>query len=98
MNKKQRDNRDHIIRNSSGSLPRILLYATSDKSDQKSMLGKEWFKKTLEGKTVRFPNCYKDLGLKSAYERMDAYKALLQSSAEAQADSTWAAGTPGIPK
>jgi HK97 family phage major capsid protein len=85
---KKKNNRDTIIRNSQKTLPKILLFATASRGEQKSMLGKEWFKKTLEGKTVRYPHNYKSFGAKSPYERVDTYKALLQTEAEAVAETT----------
>ena len=87
MNKLQL-NKDNIIRDSTRTLPKILMYATANNSERKSMLGKEWFKKALEGKTVRFPYNYKTFGLTNPYDRTDAYKALLQSEAEAISEST----------
>ena len=85
---KRQINKDSIIRNSTKTLPKVLMYANATNSERKSMLGKEWFKKALEGKSVRFPFNYKSFGLNTPYERMDAYKALLQSEEEAVAEST----------
>jgi len=52
------------------------------------MINKEWFKKSLEGVNCRIPDNYKTYGLKKPTDRIDGYKALLQSEATAIADST----------
>jgi len=83
-----RKDNEIIIRGTNKPLPKILWYATASKLERKKLLGKEWFKKGIEGKTVRFPNNYKTFGLNSPYEKMDAYKALLQSEEEAVSEST----------
>jgi len=80
--------KEHTIAHYGGDLAKILWYAKSSKSEKEKLLGKEWFKKSLENKTVRFPHQYKKFGLKSQYDRVDAYKALLQSVEEAVSEST----------
>ena len=66
----------------------ILQYAFASKLQKKSLLGHNWFKESLKGKTVRFPHNYKTFGMATEYERMDTYKALLQSVEEAVSEST----------
>jgi HK97 family phage major capsid protein len=69
-------------------LKSILKYGFAGNSERTEMKSKEWFKKSLEGKTCSIPHQYKAFGLEHPYDRVDAYKALLQSEADAITDST----------
>ncbi len=69
-------------------LENILQFTFASPLTQKELLSKEWFKKSLQGRTTRFPHNYKEYGLTSPYERMDTYKALLQTTSEAASETT----------
>lgn len=70
------------------ALPLLLEYGFAGNAKRKELSNKEYFKKGLEGVTCRSPNQYKSFGLENPYERMDGYKALIQSEADAINDST----------
>jgi hypothetical protein len=70
------------------ALKALLSYGTAGNTEKSRLLNKEWFKKSLEGKTTSIPYQFKAYGLESPYARIDAYKALLQSENQAITDST----------
>jgi len=70
----------------SKALTSLFEYIDKGKVEKKALLGKQWFKKSLEGKTAYIKENYHDYGLDKP-GRIDAYKALLQSETQAVADS-----------
>lgn len=69
----------------SKALVPVLKYGFANNDDRASYLKKESFKEALEGVTCRFPEEKEE---EKRYERVDAYKALLQSERNAIANST----------
>ncbi|MBE3094896.1 MAG: phage major capsid protein [Actinobacteria bacterium] len=69
-------------------LQSLLTFGKAGNAEKKGMLNKEWFKKSIEGRTCSIPFQFKTYGLNSPYERIDGYKALLQSENQAITDST----------
>jgi len=70
------------------TLQSLLTFGTAGNVERGRLLSKGWFKKSLEGKTCCVPNQFKTYGLEKPYDRIDGYKALLQSENQAIADST----------
>jgi len=69
-------------------LQSLLTFGTVGNVERGRLLSKEWFKKSLEGKTCSIPHQFKTYGLNSPYDRIDGYKALLQTENQAITDST----------
>ena len=74
-------------------LQSMLTFGTAGNVEQGRLLSKGWFKKSLEGKTCSIPHQFKTYGLEKSTDRIDGYKALLQSEATAIADSTSSCGS-----
>jgi len=71
------------------ALKALLTFGTAGNVERGKLLNKSWFRNALEGKSAYIRNeQFKAYGLTSPMDRIDAYKALLQSENTAITDST----------